>query len=176
MRKAQMRRCVICEEHQEPLPCNGVNHPQGCTSVIGLRQVSVLLPLREQPQLVRGPIGAGRWHGRWIASVWRKCFKHFVSVVRIRHESVIVQVYAVRLHVRNIDSAKQWPDITRERNLLRLLRFALLFCHAFSSICIVTYLVSAMKIAVITSVTRLELFQPLQENQGKKGEPVRAFV
>jgi hypothetical protein len=30
---------------------------------------------------------------------------------------VIVQPYAVLLHVRNIDIAKQWPDITRERNL-----------------------------------------------------------
>src|SRR5215831_11542508 len=147
-----MRRCVIWEEHEEPLPCTGVNHPQECTYVTGLRQVSVLLPLGEQRELVCGPIGAARWHGRWIAFVWRKCSKHFVSVVRIRHESVIVQVYAVRLHVRNIDGAKQWPDITRERNLWRLLRFALLFHHTFSSI----YLVSAMKIAVITSVARLE--------------------
>src|SRR6266576_6581051 len=32
-------------------------------------------------------------------------------------EGVIVQLYAVRLHVRNIDIAKQWPDITCERNL-----------------------------------------------------------
>jgi hypothetical protein len=30
---------------------------------------------------------------------------------------VIVQFYAVPLHMRNIDIAKQWPDITRERNL-----------------------------------------------------------
>ena len=29
----------------------------------------------------------------------------------------IVQRYAVRLHMRNIDIAKQWPDITCERNL-----------------------------------------------------------
>ena len=70
----------------------------------------------------------------------RKCLKHFVSIVRIRHEGVIVQLYAVRLHVRNIDSAKQWPDVTRERNFVRLFTFALLFCHTFFSICIVAYL------------------------------------
>jgi hypothetical protein len=39
------------------------------------------------------------------------------GIVRIGHEGVIVQLYAVRLHMRNIDIAKQWPDITRERNL-----------------------------------------------------------
>jgi hypothetical protein len=38
--------------------------------------------------------------------VRRKCSKHFVSIVRVRHEGVIVQLYAVRVHVRNIDSAK----------------------------------------------------------------------
>ena len=37
----------------------------------------------------------------------------------IRHVGEIVQFHAVRLHVRNIDSAKQWPDITRERNRVR---------------------------------------------------------
>jgi hypothetical protein len=35
----------------------------------------------------------------------------------IRHEGVIVQLYAVPRHARNIDIAKQWSDITRERNL-----------------------------------------------------------
>ena len=29
----------------------------------------------------------------------------------------MVQLYAVPRHVRNIDIAKQWSDITRERNL-----------------------------------------------------------
>ena len=38
--------------------------------------------------------------------VRRKCSKHFVSIVRVRHECAIVELYAVRLHVRNIDSAK----------------------------------------------------------------------
>jgi hypothetical protein len=106
----------------------------------GLRLVSVLRPLGEQREVVGGPIGPARWHGRWIAFVRRKGSKHFASIVRIRHEGVIIQLYAVRLHVRNIDSAKQWPDITRERNLWRLFMFALLFYHMFSSICIVAAL------------------------------------
>ena len=82
-----------------------------------LRLVALVLPLGEQRELVRCPIGPSGWHGRRVAFVRRKCFEHFVSIVRIGHESVIVQLYAVRLHVRNIDIAKQWPDITRERNL-----------------------------------------------------------
>src|SRR5882724_2895800 len=83
----------------------------------GLRLVSVLLPLSEQRELVRGPIGPAGWHGRRVAFARGKCSKHFVCIARIRHEGVIVQLYAVHLHMRNIDSAKQWPDITRERNL-----------------------------------------------------------
>ena len=83
----------------------------------GLRLVALVLPLGEQRELVRCPIGPSGWHGRRVAFVRRKCFEHFVSIVRIGHEGVIVQLYAVRLHVRNIDIAKQWPDITRERNL-----------------------------------------------------------
>jgi len=55
--------------------------------------------------------------------VRRKRSKDFVSIVRLRHKSIIIQLYAVRLHVRNIDSAKQWPDITRERNLGRRFSF-----------------------------------------------------
>jgi hypothetical protein len=73
--------------------------------------------------------------------VRRKCSKHFVSIVWIRHEGVVIQVYFVSLHVRYIDGAKQWSDIPRERNLGRLFMFALLFYHMFSSICIVAYLV-----------------------------------
>ena len=34
---------------------------------------------------------------------------------RIRHEGVIVQLYALPRHVRNIDIATQWSDITREK-------------------------------------------------------------
>src|SRR6266436_1800229 len=83
----------------------------------GLRLVALVLPLGEQRELVRCPIGPSGWHGRRVAFVRRKCFEHFVSIVRIGHEGVIVQLYAVRLHVRNIDIAKQWLDITRERNL-----------------------------------------------------------
>src|SRR6266404_4270483 len=82
-----------------------------------LRLVALVLPLGEQRELVRCPIRPSGWHGRRVAFVRRKCFEHFVSIVRIGHEGVIVQLYAVRLHVRNIDIAKQWPDITRERNL-----------------------------------------------------------
>jgi hypothetical protein len=82
-----------------------------------LRLVALVLPLGEQRELVRCPIGPSGWHGRRVAFVRRKCFEHFVSIVRIGHEGVIVQLYAVRLHMRNIDIAKQWPDITRERNL-----------------------------------------------------------
>src|SRR5882762_8519480 len=62
-------------------------------------------------------MGPAEWHGSRVAIVRRKCSKHFVSNVRLRHEGVIVQLYAVRFHVRNIDGAKQWPDITGERNL-----------------------------------------------------------
>jgi len=83
----------------------------------GLRLVALVLPLSEQRELVRCPIGSSGWHGRRVAFVRRKCFEHFVSIVRIGHEGVIVQLYTVPLHVRNIDIAKQWPDITRERNL-----------------------------------------------------------
>src|SRR4029077_6962724 len=82
-----------------------------------LRLVALVLPLGEQRELVRCPIGPSGRHGRWVAFVRRKCFQHFVSIVRIGHEGVIVQLYAVHLHMRNIDIAKQWPDITRKRNL-----------------------------------------------------------
>src|SRR5260370_34081509 len=87
---------------------------QPCSS---LRLVSILLPVGEQRELVCGPIGRAGWHGRRVAIVRRKCSKHFVGMVWIRHERVVVQLYSVRLHVRNIDGAKQWPDITGERNL-----------------------------------------------------------
>src|ERR1043166_2565319 len=80
----------------------------------GLRLVSVLLPLSEQRELVLCPIGSAGWHGRRVVFVGRKCSKHFVSMVRIRHEGVVIQVYLVTLHVRNIDGAKQWLDVTRE--------------------------------------------------------------
>src|SRR5262249_44026970 len=83
----------------------------------GLRLVSVILPLSEQRELVRRPVGPAGWHGRWVAFLRRKCSKHLVSIVRIRHEGVIVQLYAVLSHVRNIHIAKEWPDITRKRNL-----------------------------------------------------------
>src|SRR5205823_2450224 len=122
-----------------------------------LRLVSVLLPLSEQPELVRGPIGAARRHGRRVAFVRRKRSKHFVSIVRIRHEGVIVQFYAVRLHVRNIDGAKQGLDITRKRNLGRLFMFALLFYHTFSSIFIVACLTSAVTAASATLAQRTSL-------------------
>src|SRR5438270_500231 len=102
-------------------------------------------------------VGAAGWHGRRIAFVRRKRSKHFVSIVRIRHEGVIVQFYAVRLHVRNIDGAKQWLDITRERNLGRLFMFALLFYHTFSSIFIVAYLTSAVTAASATLAQRTSL-------------------
>src|SRR6266700_8003464 len=80
----------------------------------GLRLVSVLLPLSEQRELVLCPIGPAGWHGRRVVFVGRKCSKHFVSMVRIRHEGIVTQVYLVTLHVRNIDGAKQWLDVTRE--------------------------------------------------------------
>src|SRR4029453_4843194 len=80
----------------------------------GLRGVSVLLPLSEQRELVLCPIGPAGWHGRRVVFVGRKCSKHFVSMVRIRHEGIVTQVYLVTLHVRNIDGAKQWLDVTRE--------------------------------------------------------------
>src|SRR5215510_7934958 len=80
----------------------------------GLRLVSVLLPLGEQRELVLCPIGPAGWHGRRVVFVGRKCSKHFLSMVRIRHEGVVIQVYLVTLHVRNIDGAKQWLDVTRE--------------------------------------------------------------
>src|SRR5215813_12228764 len=89
----------------------------------GLRLVSVILPLSEQRELVRRPVGPAGWHGRWVAFLRRNCSKHFVSIVRIRHEGVIVQLYAVPSHVRNIHIAKQWPDITLERNLGHRLSF-----------------------------------------------------
>src|SRR5215472_9529679 len=89
----------------------------------GLRLVSILLPLGEQPELVRCPVGPAGWHGRRVVLMRRKCSKHFVSIVRIRHEGVVVQLYAVPRHVRNIDSAKQWSDITRERNLAHTFSF-----------------------------------------------------
>src|SRR6266404_4352733 len=58
----------------------------------GLRLVALVLPLGEQRELVRCPIGPSGWHGRRVAFVRRKCFEHFVSIVRIGHEGVIVQL------------------------------------------------------------------------------------
>src|SRR4051794_31214564 len=72
-----------------------------------LRLVTLVLPLGEQRELVRCPIGPSGWHGRRVAFVRRKCFEHFVSIVRLGHKAVIVQRYAVRLHMRNMDIAKQ---------------------------------------------------------------------
>src|SRR5262249_39403550 len=79
-----------------------------------LRLVSVLLPLGEQRELVLCPIRPSGWHGRRVVFVGRKCSKHFLSMVRIRHKGVVIQVYLVTLHVRYIDGAKQWLDVTRE--------------------------------------------------------------
>ena len=56
----------------------------------GLRLVALVLPLGEQRQLVHCPIGPSGWHGRRVAFVRRKCFEHFVSIVRIGHEGVFV--------------------------------------------------------------------------------------
>src|SRR6266550_1926835 len=63
---------------------------------LSLRLVALVLPLGEQRELVRCPIGPSGWHRRRVAFVRRKCFEHFVSIIRIRHEGVIVQLYAVR--------------------------------------------------------------------------------
>src|SRR5438552_13233296 len=51
----------------------------------GLRLVALVLPLGEQRELVRCPIGPSGWHGRRVTFVRRKCFEHFVSIVRIGH-------------------------------------------------------------------------------------------
>src|SRR5215469_11974297 len=79
--------------------------------------VSVLLPFREQGELVRRPIRSSGRHGRRLSIVGRKCREHTISVVRIGHVSVIVQLYAERFHVRNVDGSKQWSDIGCEGNL-----------------------------------------------------------
>jgi len=63
----------------------------------GLRPVALSLPLSEQRELVRCPIGPAGWHGRRFAFARRKGFEPFVSTVWIRHEVVIVQLYAVWL-------------------------------------------------------------------------------
>src|SRR5215467_1487041 len=79
--------------------------------------VSVLLPLGEQSELLRSPVGPAGRHGRRLIILRRQCRKHAISVVRIRHVGVIVQQYAKALHVRNIDVPKQWFDISCEGNL-----------------------------------------------------------
>src|SRR5262245_24245693 len=74
--------------------------------------ISVLLPLGEQSELIRSPIGSAGRHGWRLIVMRREGRKHTISVVRFRHEGVIVQVYAEPLHVRNIDVPKQWLDIS----------------------------------------------------------------
>ena len=75
------------------------------------RLVCVALPLREQCELGRRPIGAPRRHCGGLAIVRGDSREHFVCVVRIRHVGVTVEFYAESFHVRNVNGAKQRFDI-----------------------------------------------------------------
>src|SRR5215470_3269608 len=75
------------------------------------RLVSVALPLREQCELGRCPIGTTRRHCGGLAIVRGESREHFVCVVRIRHVGVTVEFYAESFHVRNVNGAKQRFDI-----------------------------------------------------------------
>src|SRR5215469_4370684 len=76
------------------------------------RLVSAALPLREQCELVRCPIGPTGRHGGGLAIVRGESREHFVCVVRIRHVSVTVEFYAESFHVRNVNGAKQRFDMS----------------------------------------------------------------
>src|SRR5262249_21688873 len=92
--------------HRHSLPCRFDDGASAALDRI-LRRLSVLRPLDEQRELGLRPIGSSRWHGGRPAIAWREHREDTLGMVRIRHEGIVVQLYAQRLHVRNIDIPKQ---------------------------------------------------------------------